>query len=75
MAARNKTQVPTMNKNVIPIRKDVIPENIFQMIDDYMHGNLTAIHIIGVTLDRKVISTSAGEVPAEISQFDIKKRG
>lgn len=62
--------------NVIPIRRDVLPENIFQMIEDYMLGNLVSIHIIGATADGRVVNTSAGDIPREIKRHDsLKKHG
>lgn len=65
-----------MNSNIIPLRRDVLPANIFQAIDDYMHGRLTCIHIIGITHDGQIINTSAGDVPDVMRQNDsFKKRG
>lgn len=60
--------------NVIPIRRDVLPENIFRMIEDYMHGKLISIHIIGATIDGRVVNTSAGDIPAEIKAHDSLKK-
>jgi hypothetical protein len=64
-----------MNSKVIPLRREVLPANIFQMIEDYMYGTLVSIHVIGATADGRVVSTSAGDIPSEISRHDIKKRG
>lgn len=64
-----------MNSNVIPIKRDVLPANIFKMIEDFMYGNLTSLHIIGSTLDGHVVSTSAGDIPREMKRHDMKKSG
>lgn len=65
-----------MKSNVIPLRRDVLPDNIFQAIDDYMHGRLTCIHIIGITSDGQIINTCAGDVPEVIRNNDsFKRRG
>lgn len=62
--------------NVIPIHRDILPENIFRMIEDYMLGNLISLHIIGVTSDGRVINTSAGDIPRDIKRHDsLKKHG
>lgn len=63
-----------MKNNVIPLRRDVLPVNIFQMIEDYMHGKLQTIHIIGATADGRVVSTSAGDIPAIIAKHDTLKK-
>ena len=65
-----------MNSNVIPIRREVLPNNIFQVIEDFMHGKLVSIHILGVTTDGRIINTSAGDVPEVMHKHDsIKRRG
>lgn len=62
--------------NIVPLRRDVLPENIFKMIEDYMFGNLVSLHIIGVTSDGRVINTSAGDIPRDIKRHDsLKKHG
>lgn len=62
--------------NVIPIRREVLPENVFRMIEDYMLGNLVSLHIIGATIDGRVVNTSAGDIPHEIKRHDsLKKHG
>lgn len=65
-----------MNSKVVPFRREVMPDNIFQMIEKYMHGELSTIHIVGVTTDGRVINTSAGDSPEFIRKHDsIKRRG
>ena len=63
-----------MASNVIPIRRDFLPDNVFKMVEDYMHGKLITIHIVGVTDDGRVISTSAGNVPASLARHDDLKK-
>ena len=63
-----------MNTKVIPLRRDVLPENIFQMIESYMLGDLSCIHILGVTRDGRIINTSAGDVPDVMRKHDSIKR-
>lgn len=61
--------------NVIQMRREVLPYNVFKMIEDYMHGDLITLHIVGVTNSGQVINTSAGDVPAVMSKHDsLKKR-
>lgn len=56
--------------SVREIRKTVLPNDIFKMIEAYMHGDIVALHIIAVTKDQKVIRTSAGDIPEYISAND-----
>lgn len=64
----------SMENKVVQFRRDVLPANIFEMIQGYMHGDITALHIIATTADGKVISTSSGDIPVEISRHDVKTR-
>lgn len=59
-----------MSAKIIPIRRDVLPEKIFSMVERYMVGELSAIHIIGVTTNGRVINASAGDIPQFIKQND-----
>lgn len=63
-----------MNKNVVPLRRSVLPQNIFDLVERFMLGDLEAIHIIGVTVGGEVVSTSAGKVPSMVERLD-KARG
>lgn len=62
--------MPDMTAKIIPIRREVLPERIFSMVERYMMGELSAIHIIGVTADGRVINASAGDIPQFIKQND-----
>ena len=64
-----------MNSKIIPIRRDVLPENIFNVIDGYMHGTIKAIHIIAVTDKDEIITSSAGAIPPALSRWDTKLAG
>lgn len=61
---------------IIPMRREILPANIFAMIERYMHGELVTLHIIGATADGRVINTSAGDTPTILRRTDsLKKHG
>lgn len=59
---------------VRPLVRDVLPENIFKMIEGFMLGEIHSIHIVAVTKDDEIINTSAGGIPHEIKRHDSLKR-
>lgn len=53
---------------IVPITR--LPENIGQMMNMYLSGEVTTMHIIAITKDEKIINTSVGDVPNVMVEHD-----
>lgn len=61
-----------MSKNVSELRNTVLPREIFDVIEGYMMGDYTTLHVIAIHKNRNVVRLSAGCIPEFISANDTK---
>ena len=52
------------------IRRTVLPKDIYDLIEAYMFGDITALHVIALSKNDQIISVSAGAVPDYIAAND-----
>lgn len=58
--------------NVLEFRRTVLPEDVFEVIEGYMMGKYTSIHILAVDRNDDIVQVTAGDVPEVMSRYDSK---
>jgi hypothetical protein len=58
----------TNREVIVPMTR--LPENIGRMLNMYLSGEVTTMHILAVTKDEKIINTSVGNVPNVMAKHD-----
>jgi len=59
-----------MNTREVIVPMTRLPENIGRMLNMYLSGEVTTMHILAVTKDEKIINTSVGNVPNVMAKHD-----
>lgn len=55
------------------IRRTVLPENVFNAINKYMHGDYVSLHILAVDAHGSIEQITAGHIPETIKNHDTKQ--
>lgn len=57
-------------EGVREIRRTVLPQDVFELIEGYMLGTIKTLHLIAVTKNDRIIRVSAGAIPDFIAAND-----
>lgn len=52
------------------IRRTVLPQDVFELVEGYMLGTIKTLHMIAVTKNGQIIRVSAGSIPDYIAAND-----
>lgn len=58
------------SEKCVVVQLSRLPENIGEMLNRFLSGDVTSLHLIGATKDGKVISTSTAGMLNEIRKND-----
>ena len=47
---------------VTPIRRTVLPEEVFNAIEKYMHGEYVSLYILALDVDGNIEQVTAGDI-------------
>lgn len=61
----------TERQVIVPITR--LPENIGRVLNMYLSGDVTTLHICAITRDGKILNTGAGDLPSVLRENDSLK--